>query len=330
MISYKTMRADVSQEMSYVYEKVKQYDNLSRKYRIMITDKGNMVSLKGNEAIRIRMWADGESTPYVDKWLDDPWENGYPILIMTSGMLSKVGKVKYEFVIQEPGSPAVISTRQQNLLIQKSLIDYDGIIASEDFDILSNLISQALTIPDLINDFSTSQEEINQFIAQIRLDISNYQIQFSKMQSDVDALIQSVNDYIDELTQNARNALEEANSALTTANNLINESNNLFQESTQHVNDSNFNAALSESWAIGNKGLRPNENINNSKFFSELSQSNATRAEVAAERAEQYASFVVPVLTVDFITGELVYPTSDDIVFTINQITGDLEYTMTL
>lgn len=77
MISYKAIRADVSQEMSYVYEKVKQYDNLSRKYRIMITDKGNMVSLKGNEAIRIRMWADGESTPYVDKWLDDPQRRTY-------------------------------------------------------------------------------------------------------------------------------------------------------------------------------------------------------------------------------------------------------------
>lgn len=77
MISYKAIRADVSQEMSYVYEKVKQYDNLSRKYRIMITDKGNMVSLKGNEAIRIRMWAKGESTPYVDKWLDDPQRRTY-------------------------------------------------------------------------------------------------------------------------------------------------------------------------------------------------------------------------------------------------------------
>lgn len=331
MISYKAIRADVSQEMSYVYEKVKQYDNLSRKYRIMITDKGNMVSLKGNEAIRIRMWADGESTPYVDKWLDDPWENGYPILIMTSGMLSKVGKVKYEFVIQEPGSPAVISTRQQNLLIQKSLIDYDGIIASEDFDILSNLIAQALSIPDLINDFNTSREEIDQLIAQIRLDISNYQIQFSKMQSDVDVLIQSVNDYIDELTQNARNALDEANSALTTANNLINESNNLFQESAQHVIDSSLNAALSESWARGgNKNVRPDENTNNSKFFSEVSSLNAIRAEEAAERAEQYSNFVVPVLTIDFFTGELVYPTSKDIVFTINQLTGDLEYTLVL
>lgn len=330
MISYKAIRADVSQEMSYVYEKVKQYDNLSRKYRIMITDKGNMVSLNGNEAIRIRMWADGESTPYVDKWLDDPWENGYPILIMTSGMLSKVGKVKYEFVIQEPGSPAVISTRQQNLLIQKSLINYDGLIASEDFDVLSNLIAQAFAIPDLINDFNVSQEEANNFILQIQNDIASYQSQFADMQTNVDELIQSTEDYIQELTLNAKNALDEATNTLSTANQLIDESRVLLGESEQHVNDSGANAALSESWAVGKKGLRPDEDTNNSEYFSGVSASNADRAEVAAQRAEQYANFVVPVLSVDFITGELVYPTSEDITFTINETTGNLEYTLVL
>lgn len=294
MISYKSIRADVSQEMSYVYEKVKQYDNLSRKYRIMITDKGNMVSLKGNEAIRIRMWADGELTPYVDKWLDEPWENGYPILIMTSTMLSKIGKVKYEFVIQEPGSPAVISTRQQNLLIQKSLINYDGLIASEDFDVLSNLIAQALAIPDLISDFNVSQEEANNFILQIQNDIASYQSQFADMQTNIDELIRSTEDYIQELTQNAKNALDEATNTLSIANQLIDESRVLLGESEQHVNDSGANAALSESWAIGKKGLRPDENTNNSEYFSEVSASNADRAKAEADRAESYAGQANP------------------------------------
>ncbi len=294
MISYKTIRADVSQEMSYVYEKVKQYDNLSRKYRIMITDKGNMVSLNGNESIRLRMWADGELTPYVDKWLDEPWENGYPILIMTSTMLSKIGKVKYEFVIQEPGSPAVISTRQQNLLIQKSLINYDGLIASEDFDVLSNLIAQALAIPDLISDFNVSQEEANNFILQIQNDIASYQSQFADMQTNIDELIRSTEDYIQELTQNAKNALDEATNTLSIANQLIDESRVLLGESEQHVNDSGANAALSESWAIGKKGLRPDENTNNSEYFSEVSASNADRAKAEADRAESYAGQANP------------------------------------
>lgn len=246
MISLKTLRADVSQEMSYVYEKVKQYDNLSRKYKVLITDKGNMVSLKGNEAIRIRMWADGESTPYVDKYLDEPWEDGYPILIMTSNMLSKIGKVKYEFVIQEPGSAAVISTRQQNLSIQQSLIDYDGIISSEDFDVLSHLISQALTIPDLIENIDIRQDELEQLIVQIQTDMSNYQTEFTEMQTNVNEMIQSVNNYISELTENVNITLNQANTALSTANQLITEADNTLTTATQKADEANASALLAK------------------------------------------------------------------------------------
>ncbi|WP_143321617.1 hypothetical protein [Clostridium sp. HBUAS56010] len=246
MISLKTLRADVSQEMSYVYEKVKQYDNLSRKYKVLITDKGNMVSLKGNEAIRIRMWADGESTPYVDKYLDEPWEDGYPILIMTSNMLSKIGKVKYEFVIQEPGSAAVISTRQQNLSIQQSLIDYDGIISSEDFDVLSHLISQALTIPDLIENIDIRQDELEQLIIQIQTDMSNYQTEFTEMQTNVNEMIQSVNNYISELTENVNITLNQANTALSTANQLIAKADNTLEQAVQKADESSASALLAK------------------------------------------------------------------------------------
>lgn len=158
-----------------------------------------MVQLKGNEAIRLRMWADGESTPYINDWLKEPWEDGYPIIIFTNSMLSKIGKVKFEFVIQEPGSPATISTRQQNLLIQKSLINYDGLIASEDFDVLSHHIGQALIIPDLIQNFNASKEEISQLITQITNDITNYRSQFTEMQTNVNEPITSTENYIQEL-----------------------------------------------------------------------------------------------------------------------------------
>ncbi|MSS09518.1 SGNH/GDSL hydrolase family protein [Clostridium sp. WB02_MRS01] len=266
MISYKAIRADVSQEMSYVYEKVKQYDNLSRKYRIMITDKGNMVSLKGNEAIRIRMWADGESTPYVDKWLDDPWENGYPILIMTSGMLSKVGKVKYEFVIQEPGSPAVISTRQQNLLIQKSLIDYDGIIASEDFDVLSHLIGQATTIPELINDINVSLDDVSDKISEVNSTMAEYERQMQTYATEYGEMKTDMQDVIDAL--------------------------HVYMENVE--NSAASSARLSESWAIGGTNSRDGEATNNSKFHSDQSKFYSDAAQASADRAEEYAGHVDP------------------------------------
>jgi len=266
LISYKAIRADVSQEMSYVYEKVKQYDNLSRKYRIIITDKGNMVSLNGNEAIRIRMWADGESIPYVDKWLDDPWENGYPILIMTSGMLSKVGKVKYEFVIQEPGSPALISTRQQNLLIQKSLINYDGLIASEDFDVLSHLIGQATTIPDLINDINVSLDDVSNKISEVNSTMAEYERQMQIYATEYGEMKTDMQDIIDAL--------------------------HVYMENVE--NSAASSAKLSESWAIGGTNSRDGEATNNSKFHSDQSKLYSDMAKESADRAEEFAGHVDP------------------------------------
>ncbi|WP_395546679.1 GDSL-type esterase/lipase family protein [Lacrimispora sp. HJ1] len=249
-----------------MYEKVKQYDNLSRKYRIMITDKGNMVSLKGNEAIRLRMWADGESTPYIDKWLDNPWEDGYPILIFTANMLSKIGKVKFEFVIQEPGSPAVISTRQQNLLIQKSLINYDGLISSDDFDVLSNLITQAITIPDLINDINVSLDDVSKKISEVNSTMAEYDQQmqtyyteFGEMSANVQDLLDAVHTYM----LNVENAAASS-------------------------------ARLSESWAVGGTNSREGENIDNAKYHSEQSKLYSDEAEASADRAEQYAGNVDP------------------------------------
>jgi len=232
----------------------------------MITDKGNMVSLKGNEAIRIRMWADGESTPYVDDWLDEPWENGYPILIMTSRMLSKVGKVKYEFVIQEPGSPAVISTRQQNLLIQKSLINYDGLIASEDFDVLSDLIAQAITIPDLINDINVSLDDVSNKISEVNSTMAEYEQQmqfyaaeYSEMKNDMRDVIYALHIYMDNVENAAANS-----------------------------------ARLSESWAIGGTNYREDENTNNSKYHSNQSKLYSDASAASADRAEQFAGNVDP------------------------------------
>jgi methyl-accepting chemotaxis protein len=300
LISYKTIRADVSQEMSYVYEKVKQYDNLSRKYRLMITNKGNMVQLKGNEAIRLRMWADGESTPYVDDWLKEAWEDGYPILIFSSEMLSKIGKVKFEFVIQEPGSPATISTRQQNLLIQKSLIDYDGLIASGDFDVLSHLIGQALIIPDLINDFNTSQEEINQLIIQIHNDMSNYQSQFAEMQTNVADLIQSTETYIQQLAVEVNNTLTQANTAVSTANQLIDTADNTLIHVTQKANDANNYANIAQRFAKG--GIIPEDTEDNAEWYYRQTKN-------LKEQVDTASKLIIPLFYIDFETGELMSET---------------------
>lgn len=289
-VSLKVINADVSVDMSYVYELAKQYDHLSRKYRVIITDKGKPVTLTGQESILMRMQADGESTPYVNKWLE--WEDGNIVFTFTSFMLSKIGLVKFEFVVYDtPGGTAVLSTRQCNLKIEKSLIDYDGLIASEDFDVLSDIISQGLALSDLIADANTSIEQINNLIVSVNAQMAAYQTGFTTMSQNVQDLMTAVTDYM----ANVENAAAAS-------------------------------AKLSESWAIGYTGTRVGEDTNNSKYHSDQSKAEADRAKTEADKAAIYAGIVIPTLTVDFTTGHLSYPDSTSITFSANYSTGRLDY----
>ena len=292
----KVLNADVSVDRDYVYELSKQYDNQSRKYRVLITDRGVPVSLTGNEGILLRMQAEGESNPYVLRWIDE-WENGYPILTMSNYMLSKIGIVHFEFVIYDaPGGSAVLSTRQQNMKVQKSLLNYDGLVASEDFDILSDLINQARVIPEMINDFNASKEEINVLITQIQNDISNYQSQFTIMQDNVDELIQSTETYIQQLTANVNTTLTQANTAVSTANQLIATADNTLEQVTLKASEASNYADLAERFAIG--GKIPEDAEDNARWYWQQTKKLKDQVDLAVKLS-------VPDFYIDFEEMEL-------------------------
>lgn len=56
---------------------------------------------------------------------------------------------------------------------------------------------------------------------------------------------------------------------------------------------------VSRSWAEGRTGVREGEDTNNSKFYSEQSESSANRAEEAAAEAEMYAGIMKPEFHLD-------------------------------
>lgn len=58
-----------------------------------------------------------------------------------------------------------------------------------------------------------------------------------------------------------------------------------------------------ESWAVGGTGTRTGEDMNNSKYYSEISKSNASAAEEAAKLAKDYSTIVMPDLYLDPDTG---------------------------
>ena len=291
MVSERIIKADLSQERDNLYFKINQYDNYSRKYRLVITDNGVPKPFTAQKTIRLVMQAEGEATPYYDGLLSDEWEDGYPVVNFTASMLSKTGTVDFKFIIYEPSSPETISTRIQHLKIQESLVDNDGIIASEEFQFLADILAQAASIPVLIADINTTKEQIDALIISVNEQMATYQTEFNTMSQNVQDLMDSVTAYM-----------------------------------TNVENTAAASAKLSESWAIGNTETRTGENTNNSKYHSDQSKAEADRAKTEADKAAIYAGIVIPTLTIDFTTGHLSYPDSTSITFSANYSTGRLDY----
>ena len=91
----------------------------------------------------------------------------------------------------------------------------------------------------------------------------------------------------------------------------------------------NGNVELSESFAKGGTGVRAGEDTDNSKYYSEVSKSEALKAKEIMTNSEDILEEVklhgvYTAFSVDFETGEVVY-VSPSFKFTINQNTGELD-----
>lgn len=191
----KPLKVDLTQESSYIYMKVSQYEDNFRKYQVIFTDRGIPINnLRGDELITLHLCESGEEKEYASR--DCVWENGYPYITFSSNMLSRAGDINAKFSIYSKSDPSLSFSRMWHLNVQKSLIDYEGMIASDDFSILHNLIEQALMIPELIEKFNLSQDQINNLIAKINVDIASYQKQFTTMKSQWDTTFQEALDAI--------------------------------------------------------------------------------------------------------------------------------------
>ena len=182
MVSIQTWRTDITNEQSFVYLKCKQYDAYSRKYRMIITDKGIPQVLNSNEhTVYIRMWKKGDSTPYVNKPLD--WENGFPVVELKGSMLSKDGVIDVDFAIHSNITNSIVSTRIQHIDVQKSLLNYDGLIESEEFEILSHLMNQINEVPYFVEE---SRNELNELLTIVNQDIKSYKTDYSSLKTQID------------------------------------------------------------------------------------------------------------------------------------------------
>lgn len=104
--------------------------------------------------------------------------------------------------------------------------------------------------------------------------------------------------------QAAEQAIERADHATEQANEAVKQAGEVLEEATGKVAEAGENAELSEAWAHGHAD-HPESDMNNSRYWSELSKEGAQRAKDAADQAEQLAGILIPEFALDLETSEL-------------------------
>ena len=84
------------------------------------------------------------------------------------------------------------------------------------------------------------------------------------------------------------------------------------------------NADLSKSYAVGGTGTRTGEATDNAKYYKEQSEDYCGRAEGAYEQIS--IAIQMPVFTVNYSSGLLMYTNDATYDFSINRTTGNLEW----
>ena len=185
-------RIDVAHEQSFKYLQSVQYDQKSRKRRLIITDSNIPVKFSGSEYIVFSMEKDGNNYSNTSILFED----GYPYITFTESMLSRHGDVKCGIKIFDHKDGSVISTFNFMMTISKSLMNYDRLVESSEFNVLNDLILQAIHIKDLYEEFEENKTIIEGFITKINLDIQNYKAEFTQLSSDAQNLINDVEQFL--------------------------------------------------------------------------------------------------------------------------------------
>lgn len=129
----------------------------------------------------------------------------------------------------------------------------------------------------------------------------------------------------------ASSATEAANTASEFKSDIVEIKTEFEQEAARLAKEYAEEASkTSESWAVGGTGTRTGEDVDNSKYYSEVSKSSASAAENAANLAKDYSTIVMPDLYLEPDTGVLYEKTGVGIDVQIDEDTAKLYWKITV
>lgn len=190
---------DVGKQQSFKYLWAKQYDHNARRYRLVITNQNVPLTLTGKEYIVLSLEDSGgnnysnTSCPFGD--------DGYPYITFTDSMLSREGDIKCEIRVYDQKGDSIATTFTFNMEVSRSLLSQSRMVESSEFNILNNLISQAIQVTALLEDFKENKAEIEKLIAQINADITSYRSDYNSLSQQAQELIDQVQTFLTTVRQ---------------------------------------------------------------------------------------------------------------------------------
>lgn len=228
------------------------------------------------------------------------------------------GDVTCEISIQNYSSGQVIGSANFVLRVEESPY-HKATLSKTDIDNLHDIIKSATE--EATNRAETAASSAN-------ASAQNSASSANSSAASASAAQKSLNDTL-EAAVSVKDAMIDAKNEFktyvsNTANEFKEEAKNLAEEYSREA------AKDAESWAVGGTGTRTGEDMNNSKYYSEVSKSNATAAEEAAKLAKDYSTIVMPDLYLDPDTGILYEKTGVGIDVQIDEDTACLYWKITV
>lgn len=200
---------DVGKQQSFKYLWAKQYDHNARRYRLVITNQNVPLALTGKEYIVLSLEDSGgnnysnTSCPFGD--------DGYPYITFTDSMLSREGDIKCEIRVYDQKGDSIATTFTFNMEVSRSLLSQSRMVESSEFNILNNLISQAIQVTALLEDFKENKAEIEKLIAQINADITSYRSDYNSLSQQAQELIDQVQTFLTTVRQSESDRVASEN-----------------------------------------------------------------------------------------------------------------------
>lgn len=223
------------------------------------------------------------------------------------------GDVTCEISIQDYNSGQVVGSANFVLRVEESPY-YKAAMSKTDIDNLHDIIkiateeatNRAETAANSANKSSTdaiaSANAARTYSESAKNTLSEVKSTASDCESDIWNTTETCKNYINGVAsdcyQSIRDTTEKFNDDVSkTAEYFKDEAAKLAEQYSREA------AKDAESWAVGGTGTRTGEDMDNSKYYSEVSKSNASAAEEAAKLAKDYSTIVMPDLYLDPDTG---------------------------